>query len=99
MASRIVGGLSSRLGGLSSRPSTRLYRMLWRKRGALPEAGIVLLLRFPVTVPRRRRSSFRSLIDSDSILWTPEQSLRRGGNSLDLPFTALIRRKKNFRSG
>jgi len=29
----------------------------------------------------------------------PAQSLNRGGNNLDLPFTASIRRKENFSSG
>src|SRR6267378_7413114 len=99
MDSRTVRGLRRRLGGLSSKSSTRLYRMPWRRRGALLEAEIVLLFRFPGAIPRRKKSSPNSWIDSDSILLMPEQSLNRGGNNLDLPFTASIRRKKNFRSG
>src|SRR6267154_5400957 len=99
MASRTVRGLRSRLGDLSSRSSTRLYRMPWRRRGALPEAEIVLLFRFPGTIPRRKKSSLNYWIDSDSILLTREQSLSRGDINPDLPFTAPIRRKKNFRSG
>src|SRR5258705_9013283 len=66
---------------------------------ASTEAEIVLLFRFPVTIPRRRKQSLNSLIGSASILLMPEQSLNRGGNNLDLPFTASIRRKRNFSRG
>ena len=54
---------------------------------------------YPVTMPRRKKQSLNSLIGSASILLMPEQSLNRGGNNLDLPFTASIRRKKNFSNG
>jgi len=66
---------------------------------ASTEAEIVLLFRFPVTIPRRKKQSLNSLIGSASILLMPAQSLNRGGNNLDLPFTASIRRKKNFSRG
>src|SRR6267142_2519115 len=56
-------------------------------------------VRFPVTISRRKKQSLNSLIGSASILLMPEQSLNRGGNNLDLPFTASIRRKKNFSRG
>src|SRR5207245_6590785 len=89
--------VGSRLGGPSSRSSIRLGRSLWQGRDASTEAEIVLLFRFPVTIPRRKKQSLNSLIGSASILLMPEQSLNRGGNNLDLPFTASIRRKRNFR--
>ena len=76
-----------------------IARRLWPGRDASTEAEIVLLFRFPVTIPRRKKQSLNSLIGSASILLMPEQSLNRGGNNLDLPFTASIRRKKNFSSG
>src|SRR6266446_4421291 len=98
MDSRTVRGLRSRLGGPSSRSSTRFSRRLWR-RDVLLEAEIVLLFRFLETIPRQKKSSLNSLIESDSILLTPEQSLSRGGNNLDLLFTAPIRRRRNFSCG
>jgi hypothetical protein len=55
-----------------------------------------LLCRFLETIPRQKKSSLKSLIESDSILLTPGQSLTRGGNNLDQLFTAPIRRRKNF---
>ena len=72
----------------------------------LPEYGlrrgrrwIALLFRLLETIPRQKKSSLNSLIESDSILLTPEQSLSRGGNNLELLFTAPIRRRRNFSCG
>ena len=59
----------------------------------------MLLFRFPVTIPRRKKQSLNSLIGSASILLMPEQSLNRGGNNLDLLFTASIRRKEELQQG
>src|SRR6266576_909807 len=98
MASRKGRGLRGRLGGPWSKSSIRVGRSLWQGRDASTEEEIVLLFRFPVTIPRRKKQSLNSLIGSASILLMPEQSLNRGGNNLDLPFTASIRRKKNFSS-
>ena len=39
------------------------------------------------------------MIGSASILLMPEQSLNRGGNNLDLLFTASIRRKEELQQG
>ena len=75
-----------------------VYKAL-AEAGRPMEAEIVLLFRFPVTVPRQKKSSLNSLIESDSIPLTREQSLNPGDNNLDLPFTASIRRKKCFSSG
>jgi len=61
-----------------------------RDRVALPISG---------DNTRQKRSLLNSLIDLGSILLTPEQSLNRGGNSLDLLFTAPIRRGRNFSCG
>src|SRR5260221_1466851 len=61
-----------------------------RDRVALPISG---------DIPRQKKSSLNSLIESDSIPLTPEQSLNRGGNNLDLLFTARIRRRRNFSCG
>jgi hypothetical protein len=38
-----------------------IYRIPWRRRGALPEVEIVLLFRSPVTIPRRNKSSLNLL--------------------------------------
>jgi len=75
-----------------------IARRLWPGRDALREAETVLLFRSPETIPRRKKSSLNLLIELDSIRLTREQSLSRGDNNLDLPFTASIRRKKNFSS-
>src|SRR6266436_2733482 len=99
MDSRKVRGLRSRLGGPSSRSSTRFHRRLWRRLDVQLEVEIVLLFRFLETIPRQKKSSLNSLIESDSILLTPEQSLNRGGNNLDHLFTAPIRRRRNFGCG
>src|SRR5882762_245519 len=99
MGFREVGGLRSKMGGPAVRVSIRLGRSLWQGRDASTEAEIVLLFRFPVTIPRRKKQSLNSLIGSASILLMPEQSLNRGGNNLDLSFTASIRRKRNFSRG
>src|ERR1700751_2160837 len=61
---RTVRGLRSRLGSPSSRSSIRLGRSLWQGRDASTEAEIVLLFRFPVTIPRRKKQSLNSLIGS-----------------------------------
>jgi len=61
-----------------------------RDRVALPISG---------DNPKQKKSSLNSLIESDSILLTSEQSLNRGGNNLDLLFTAPIRRRRNFSCG
>jgi hypothetical protein len=50
-------------------------------------------------MPRQKKSLLNSFIELVSILLTPEQSLNRGGNSLDLLFTAPIRRRRNFGCG
>src|SRR6266850_3640043 len=63
------------------------------------EVEIVSLSQLLETIPRQKKSSLNSLIESDSILLTPEQSLHRGGNNLDLLFTAPIRRRRNFGCG
>src|SRR5467141_2204409 len=68
---RTVRGLRSRLGGPSSRSSIRLGRRIWQGRDASTEAEIVLLFRFPVTIPRRKKQSLNSLIGSASILLMP----------------------------
>ena len=72
---------------------------------ALAEAGRPtgsrdrVAFRFPVTIPRQKKSSLNSLLEPDSITLTREQLLNPGGNNLDLPFTASIRQKKSFSSG
>ena len=48
---------------------------------------------------KAKKSLLNSLIGLGSILLTPEQSLNRGGNSLDLLFTAPIRRRRSFSCG
>ena len=45
----------------------------------------MLLCRCLETIQRQKKSSLNSLIESHSILLTPEQSLNRGGNNPDLP--------------
>src|SRR6516164_1820096 len=87
MASRKVRGLRGRLGGPWSKSSTRLRRRLWRRRDAPLEVEIGSLFQFLETITRQKRSLLNSLTESDSILLTPEQSLNRGGNNLDLLFT------------
>jgi len=47
----------------------------------------VSLFQFLETIPRQKKLLLNSSIESGSILLTPEQSLNRGGNSLDLQFT------------
>src|SRR5260221_2152936 len=64
--------------------------------GRPPEVEIVSLFQYLETTPRQKKSLLNSLIESGSILLTPEQSLNRGGNSLDLLFIAPIRRRRNF---
>jgi predicted dinucleotide-binding enzyme len=61
-----------------------------RDRVALPISG---------DNTKAKKSLLNSLIESDSILLTPEQSLNRGGNNLDLLFIAPIRRRRNFSCG
>src|SRR5258705_12319322 len=63
------------------------------------EVKIVSLFQFLETIPRQKKSLLNSFIELVSILLTPEQSLNRGGNSLDLLFTAPIRRRRNFGCG
>src|SRR5580692_5882774 len=96
---RKVRGLRSRLGSPSSRSSTRLYIRHLRRRDALREAKTESLFRFLEMIPGQNKSLLNSLIDLDLILLISEQSLNPGGNNLDLPFTASIRRKKSFSSG
>src|SRR5258705_10601880 len=99
MASRKVCGLRGSLGGPWSKSSTQLSRRLWRRRDVRLEVEIVLLCRFLETIPRQKKSSLKSLIESDSILLTPGQSLTRGGNNLVHLVTAPIRRRKDFGCG
>jgi len=85
------------------RPVVKVFNSIIAKALAeadvLLEVEIVLLCRFLETIPRQKKSSLKSLIESDSILLTPGQSLTRGGNNLDHLFTAPIRRRKNFSCG
>jgi hypothetical protein len=69
------------------------------ERGVPLEVEIVSLFQYPETTPRQKKSLLNSLIESGSILLTPEQSLNLGGNSLDLLFIAPIRRRRNFSCG
>src|SRR5712675_1163688 len=99
MASRKAFGLRGRLGGPWSKSSTRFpQRLCWRRDVPL-EAETVSLFQFLETIPRQKKSLLNSLIELGSILLTPEPSLNRGGNSLDLRFTAPIRRRMNFSRG
>ena len=79
---------------LNTIPSKALMR-----RDVPLEVETVSLFQFLETIPRQKKSLFNSLIELGSILSTPEPSPNRGGNSLDLLFTAPIRRRRNFSCG
>ena len=85
------------------RPVVKVFNSIIAK--ALAEAGRPAGSRDRVALPisgddpKAKESSLKSLIESDSILLTPGQSLTRGGNNLDHLFTAPIRRRKNFSCG
>ena len=85
------------------RPVVKVFNSIiaraWRRRDVRLEVEIGLRCRLLETIPRQKKSSLKSLIESDSILLTPGQSLTRGGNNLDHLFTAPIRRRKNFSCG